>query len=118
MTYKKQFLQQLTSHDRFGSKEHAQVTQDLIMQIQEGINITLAEEEFVCRALKNSGTNDPSYNITHGDFDGCCNYLFKNIYLSYFKDLNGNGKIYDFKGEILSNQKYKDCAFLEKEYDK
>lgn len=101
----------------FDKNEYSKITQDLVNSVLTGEEVTLAEESFACsiiKLLRKPGTNELAYDIT--TIDSCKNYRFKNTYLQYFSDLNGNKIVRDAHGEIPIERKKIDVEFLEKEY--
>lgn len=102
----------------FNKAEYDAIAQDLVNSVLRGEKVSLAEESFACSIislLRTPDTNELAYDITK--IDSCKNYRFKNKYLHYFADLNGNKIVIDAHGEIPIERKRIDVEFLEKEYN-
>lgn len=97
--------------------EYDAIAQELVSSVLKGEKVSLSEESFACSIigmLRTFDTNELAYDITK--IDSCKNYRFKNKYLLYFSDLNGNKIVRDVYGEIPIDRKKIDVEFLEKEY--
>ncbi|QEE49157.1 hypothetical protein FUA48_06055 [Flavobacterium alkalisoli] len=96
---------------------HQQYVQKLLTEAQNGTELTLAEESYLCsvvKLLREEGSNKRAYNIKELNY--CKNYCFTNTYLMYFLDVNGHKKVVDAFGEIPLHKKKVDVEYLHKEY--
>jgi hypothetical protein len=116
MSYSKAYLSTFNESENFGNEDHQAVTQDLVNKLTRGESLSLAEEEYICTVLNISHADNSEGAINPFDYEECENYWFRYRYLIYYGDLEGYGKIYDRDGEVGVEQKRKDIAFLEGEF--
>jgi hypothetical protein len=116
MTYSKEYLKKFDEEKEFGTEESQRVTQELIDKIQSGEKLSLAEEEHACSTLELLMAKDSSSTDTPQVFGYCDNYWFKNRYLLYFNNLDGNGDIFYYKDFLDLSQKKKDREYIELQY--
>ncbi len=96
--------------------EHSRISQDLLDKVFAKEKVSLAEESFICGIIGMLRTEENvlAYNID--EIDACKNYSFKNRYMMYVNDLNGNNKIFNYDGEISPERKRIDVGFLNQNY--
>ena len=116
MKYSRKELQSIINQ-KSKSENFDNIVQTLADKVFTAEEISLAEEQFVCRIIENlrDAKNEKCLNIE--DYSSCKNYLFRSRYLQYFNDLNGNKKIFNLNGEIPIEKKRIDVSFLQKEYE-
>jgi len=116
MTYSRALLEQIVLQRSSLTREREEITENLVNKLNEGSNISLAEEEYVCGFLLASRQEDGTRYSNVQNTEKCKNFWFKNRYVLYAYDLDGNKAIVDFYGTVDMDQKRKDTAFLEKEF--
>ncbi|MCH4824611.1 hypothetical protein ML462_15665 [Gramella lutea] len=116
MTYTREKLQSLNSQKE-RPENYEEVVQELANKVFDEEKISLAEEHFVCGIIENLRNKDGVKDLDIFELDSCENYLFRDRYLIYFNDLNGYKPVFNFNGEIPLNEKNRDVAFLQKQYE-
>ena len=73
------------------------IFEDLKSKAENKEKLTEHEKDFFCSAIRLSRMNDGSMD----EYDCCANFKFKDLYLTYFKDLLGLSKYRKMKGQTL-----------------
>ena len=116
MTYTREKLHSLNSQKE-KPENYEEVVQELANKVFAKEKISLAEEHFVCGIIENLRNKDGVKDLDIYEINSCENYLFRDRYLIYFNDLDGYKPAFNFTGEIPFNEKKKDIAFLQKQYE-
>jgi hypothetical protein len=117
MGYSRELLDQLVSKRHSLTIQQEKITKILIDGLfNTQVKFSLAEEEYVCSILHASREEDGTRYTNVQNIAKCKNFWFKNRYLLYASDLNGNKQAVDFYGLIDIEQKRRDLEFLEKEF--
>jgi hypothetical protein len=116
MAYSKSYLDKFLIQENYGTDEHKSVTQGLLDKLTSGLELSLAEEEYACSTMFRLRSAKGEF-IGNIDKYNCKNFWFRNRYLSYWNDINGEGRVFDYKGEITLDQKEKDKVFLQGQYE-
>jgi len=108
---------------RNGSDEEQVRTRGIFENLRDKANngefLLEREKEFLCTCLKLTDFEDDG---NPQDFDACANFIFKQLYLTYFSSALGASEFYKAKkGEIYivpENEKTRDFKHLQRECDK
>mgnify|MGYP001791911916 FL=1 len=116
MAYSREYLESLRKSEK-PTEEFRLVVQKLADKVFANQVLTSAEEQFVCGTIERLKNAKNQRDINIHEHKSCNNYVFRNRYLLYFNDLNGDKPVYDFDGEIIEKRKKADIDFLQKEYE-
>lgn len=111
--YSKKYLLKFRKNKHFGSEEHKEVGHDLLNKANNSEKLSIAEANFVCDILKLSIPADPKDVINLDDYKVCREYVFKDLYLNYYNNLNGIKPARDYMGPIAVDKKRVDIKKLD-----
>lgn len=114
---------------RYSKKELATARQDgdvkilleLVQRIHNGEKMSVAETEFACSALRATKLEGDISFVNIGAIPACRDFIFRNLYITYFQDLEGQYGIEKFTGLVSMEEKREDVIRLNeyyKEWDK
>jgi hypothetical protein len=96
--------------------EYDNIVQDLVNKVLANEIVSLAEERFVCGIIKMLRNEKNELALDIDKYKSCKDYSFRNRYLMYYNDLNGNKAIIDYYGEIPIDIKRKDVELLNNDF--
>ncbi|MGB3777637.1 MAG: hypothetical protein WA960_04715 [Tunicatimonas sp.] len=83
---------------------------ELLKRAENNQPMSLAEANCLCKAIYYSHRVGPAKRIE--DFEVCTNFLFKELYLTYYDNLNGTKNAQDFRGRISFPKRQTDVSRL------
>jgi hypothetical protein len=92
------------------------VLQELVQRIHNGEKMSVAETEFACSALRATKAEGDISFVNIGAIPACQDFIFRNLYISYFQDLEGKYGIEKFTGLVSMEEKREDVIRLNEYY--
>ncbi len=112
--YSKAYLLKFRNKNYYGNSEPKKVISELVDKACKNKKLSLSEADFVCAFIKHSTPKTPKdKKLNIDNFLVCKDYLFKDLYIKYYNNLNGIKQAKNFLGPISIDQKQIDVKKLD-----